>query len=269
MDLSKINNLKDFELALKKPNNDLHNEDEHQTNTYMLAAKEGKLFIMKHLERHYHWNIYLSDVYGFDAYLLAAANGHVDIMKHLEREHKWDFTVSDHKNSYSALLLGILNNHFPVIEHYINEHADKSGFNLNVTDKYGSNGLALAIKRGNFNFVQMLIEIGIDIYAKDYFGLNPLLYACKFGKTEIFKYLMSLSKYDIDTVDSKGYNCYIYATLSDSVEILKYLDKNSEWSKNTRDNAYSAAESNRKLKALEYFNKNNIYINKKTKELIF
>ena len=259
MDFTNINCLDDFIYKLKNiSHKDLHIEDECCNNTYLLCAKFGYLDIMKYLEVHHHWNVYLKNIFGYDAYLLAVVNGHLHIMKHLETEYDWNINVKEHKHGRNAYMLATIHNHLDIMEYLefkMKQNSDKIKIKIDDKDNYGYTAYLYSIKFEHIDIMMHLEHIGADIYVKNNFRLNAYLIAAKHGRLVTMKYLENETDINILSRDIKGYDAYLYAGCGNHVEIIKHLD-DLKWNKNTKNklnqNVMTLADGNNSYDVIEY-----------------
>lgn len=78
-----------------------------------------------------------------------------------------------------------------------------SGFNFNVTDSHGNTALHLAVHflPDHLNITSRLINLGIDITARNSAGLNPIDTACSTNNLPILQTLLDNICLLGDTVD--------------------------------------------------------------------
>ena len=85
--------------------------------------------------------------------------------------------------------------------------------------------LATAISKGEIETVKQFIESGTKINKK-LNGLTPLMYAARYNKVEIIKYLLQKGA-DRDIKDSQGFTALNYAELSNANEAIAILKSSS------------------------------------------
>ena len=94
--------------------------DKEGNNAYLIAAKEGYLDVIKHLETfHDDKDIHVKNKNGYDAFLLASRYGHVDVVKYLKETYDWDIYGITTKN-YNAMFLASCGNKHDVISYLDN-----------------------------------------------------------------------------------------------------------------------------------------------------
>ncbi len=91
----------------------------------------------------------------------------------------------------------------------------------NVVLNYGNSPLCNAILKGDIATVKKFIEYGADVNEMSN-GLTPLMFAARYNKIDILKYLMEKGA-DKDIRDERGNNALKYAENSKSVEAAAYL----------------------------------------------
>lgn len=81
--------------------------------------------------------------------------------------------------------------------------------------------LSVAISKGEIETVKKFIEYGTNVNEKSN-GMTPLMYAARYNKVEIIKYLL-LKGADRDIKDSQGFTALKHAELSNAVEAIALL----------------------------------------------
>ena len=85
--------------------------------------------------------------------------------------------------------------------------------------------LAVAISKGEMETVKKFIESGTKVNKK-LNGLTPLMYAARYNKVEIIKYLLQKGA-DRNIKDSQGFTALKYAELSNAYEAIAILKSSS------------------------------------------
>lgn len=86
----------------------------------------------------------------------------------------------------TALLLASSNGHLDVIKELMNR---KFLSGLDPKDENGSTPLLLAINNGHLEVVKFLLENGADFNAEDVVHFGVLLFACKSGNLDLFRFI--------------------------------------------------------------------------------
>ncbi|TRX20770.1 ankyrin repeat domain-containing protein [Flavobacterium franklandianum] len=81
--------------------------------------------------------------------------------------------------------------------------------------------LVVAISKGEIETVKKFIEDGTDV-DKKFNGMTPLMYAARYNKVEIIKYLL-LKGADRNIKDSQGFTALKHAELSNAYEAITFL----------------------------------------------
>lgn len=90
-----------------------------------------------------------------------------------------------------------------------------------VASNYGNSPLCAAILKGDLATVKKFVEYGADVNEMSN-GLTPLMFAARYNKIEILKYLLEKGA-DKDLKDERGNTALKYAENSKSVEALEFL----------------------------------------------
>jgi ankyrin repeat protein len=85
--------------------------------------------------------------------------------------------------------------------------------------------LSVAISKGEIETVKKFIEYGADVNEK-LNGITPLMYAARYNKVEIIKYLL-LKGADRNIKDSQGFTALKYAELSNAYDAIAILKSTS------------------------------------------
>ena len=86
---------------------------------------------------------------------------------------------------------------------------------------YGNSPLCNAIFKGDLATVKKFVEYGADVNEKSN-GLTPLMFAARYNKVEIIKFLLSKGA-DKQIKDERGNTALKYAEFSKSQEALDFL----------------------------------------------
>ena len=138
----------------------LLNEDISRMNIFEISSEIGDLKIFRTLKK------YLKNNQDILKYLIDNKDGKSNI-----------FHIAADKNKIMSLLF--------FYSFYNNNIA-----NLNIKNKSSWTPLHIACYRGNYAFVQYLVNLGVDIDCKDGDGKTPLFYAVQSNSTRIVKFLI-------------------------------------------------------------------------------
>lgn len=86
---------------------------------------------------------------------------------------------------------------------------------------YGNSPLCNAILKGDLDAVKKFVEYGSDVNETSN-GLTPLMFAARYNKVEIIKYLLEKGA-DKKTQDASGNTALKYAENSKSMEAAAFL----------------------------------------------
>ncbi|WP_038533055.1 ankyrin repeat domain-containing protein [Formosa agariphila] len=111
----------------------------------------------------------------------------------------------------------------PVQSGNYSSHADYMYSNLNNTEPL-VNLLCTLIAKGDTETVKKLIEFGEDVNEKSN-GLTPAMYASKYNRTEILKYLI-LRGAKLTVKCDKGYTALEYSIATNAKEAQMILEAN-------------------------------------------
>ncbi|KAH6904285.1 ankyrin repeat-containing domain protein [Coprinopsis sp. MPI-PUGE-AT-0042] len=120
----------------------------------MVAAREGRESVIKHLLAHADLDVNLVNNRGESALMLGARRGHEGVTKHLLAHGNIQVNLADDHGS-TALHLAACNGHKTVVEHLL--MADN--IDVNAFDKNGDTALTTAAQRGHEVVVRMFLDI--------------------------------------------------------------------------------------------------------------
>lgn len=101
-----------------------------------------------------------------------------------------------------------------------------AGMSINSRDDLGTPMLNIACRNDNFDFVQMIYELGADINAvSDDRGYTAVMDAVWRGNEKITKYLISKGA-DLNTINKEGQNNLILAVGANRESLVKLLAEN-------------------------------------------
>ena len=93
---------------------------------------------------------------------------------------------------------------------------------LEVNSQSEISPFCMSIVKGDFETVKKLISLGADVNEKS-LGLTPAMYAAKFNKVEILKFLVEHGA-DLRKRSEQGFTARRYAQLSNAQDALEYLE---------------------------------------------
>ena len=211
------------QLQVEKFKRIVRSESEHP---YLVAAKYGKLRIIKVLENDDRCNIYIRDEHGYDAYLIAARYGHVKIMKHLVEKHNWDVFV-ENEHRMDAMFFACECGHLNVIKYLIEEH------DYNIYSLGPDNAYELAVQGGYIDVMEYLeYEHGWFKNNLNYIVLegeqirqrNLYILAAAEGRLNVIMYLTSQYGDNPNQSNEKGENAYLLAAGNGHINVMEYLE---------------------------------------------
>ncbi|KAH9113298.1 hypothetical protein AeMF1_012471 [Aphanomyces euteiches] len=99
------------------------------------------------------------------------------------------------------------------------------GRDINKRNAMGQSALHLAVSMPKaVDFIDVLLEHGADVNAKDYDGLTPLMVVASHGNLQLLKFVMGRApSIRLNAVDNKGFSALHHACAKNQVEICDYL----------------------------------------------
>lgn len=219
-----------------------------------LAASGGYVNIIKLLLSHgAEINSRTGSKLGISPLMLAAMNGHTQAVKYLI-EAGSDVNAQIETNRNTALTLACFQGRAEVVSLLLDkraniEHRAKTGLtplmeaasggyeivgrillergaDVNAAPVPSSKDTALTIsaEKGHLKFVQLLVEYGAQLDAKNKKGCSALWLACNSGHLEVVQSLV-LNHADADSSDSRRTSCLMAAFRKGHIKICKFLVK--------------------------------------------
>lgn len=106
---------------------------------------------------------------------------------------------------------------------FTNVSLASNGYHSNSVESnsISSSPMSIAIWKGDMETVKKFIEYGVDVNEKSN-GMTPLMFAARYNKTEIIKFLISKGAI-IKEKDSKGFTALKHAELSNANNAIVLL----------------------------------------------
>ena len=149
---------------------------------------------------------------------LAAHHGHIETVRYLVGLKDVDV---NHKcdDGWSALDSAVEQNHADVLQVLIDAGAD-----IDAKDSKGHSPLLMASGwSGNLQLVKILVETGAGARVTDNEGNTCLILAAYFGHTETVRYLVGLPQVDLNHVDNTGCTAVLNAAEEKHADVMGVL----------------------------------------------
>lgn len=158
----------------------------------------------------------------------AARNGHTELVSLLmDLGPEWVNANHTNRQGRTALQEAVIDNHCNVVRKLISYPQWRVDVNIS-TPSFTQTALACAAERGLETVVRALVELGpgrIDLDARGWRNMTPLLWAAKEGHVEIIKLLANLELGSVDTnaVDVDGFTPLIWAVVNEHYDAAQFL----------------------------------------------
>ena len=198
---------------------DIETKDERGCSPLLRASISGKSAIVKMLVEA-GADVCVTDSKGLTCLMLAliaSRFGHTETVRYLVGLKEVDVN-HEHINGYTALHFEVQNGHCHVVQVLIDAGAD-----IEAKDEEGRSAVFRASISGKCAVVKMLVEAGADVRVTDNKGNTCLHFAARFGHTEIVRYLVDLPEVDVnhaDDVTSTALHCAARQKHPDVVKVL-------------------------------------------------
>lgn len=179
-----------------------------------IAAQKGHLSIVEFLSGVEGIHIDARNIDGDTPLLLASQMGHREIVQ-LLIQHKANVNIADF-DDYTPLSVATQENHIAITELLL-----QNGSLVNAVRKEnGVSSLYLAAQEGYLELVKLLVQHGADINVSSKFGTTPLLIAIENGHIPITQFLMQQKA---SLAASHNGTPLFFAALRGHVEIVRIL----------------------------------------------
>ena len=117
----------------------------------------------------------------------------------------------------TPLMVASKNGHTEIVQLLL-----EKGAYVNAKDNYGETALMLAAANGRTEIVQLLLEKGADVNAKNEYGRTALMYALGNYRTEIIQLLLEKGA-DVNAKNKYGSTALMFAASNGRTEIVQIL----------------------------------------------
>jgi len=155
------------------------------------------------------------DLAGLTAFLHAAEAGNVPILKLFIRLFA-DVIYQTDNNGHNALMLAAKNQNQEAVNLLL-----ESGIDKYAKDKQGNSVLHLSAETGNTEILSLFITEGLPIEDKNAHQQNVLMLAAKHTNIPILQLLLDKKIFGIDTQDIKGQTALMFAAKSGNPKTLE------------------------------------------------
>lgn len=155
----------------------------------------------------------------------AALKGDLNEVKRLINEG--DITIDwvrEYTNGFTALQAVSINTDNPAARGQIADLLIKSGYNVDLKDKYGFTPIHVAVMYNNYQVAEVLCDYA-DLNITDNELKTPLMYAARdsyYINIDILKLLLNKGA-NINKTDEGGWSALDYAVKNDDIEIIREL----------------------------------------------
>ena len=198
---------------------DIETKDEDERSPLLRASISSKSAVVKMLVEA-GAGVCVTDHNGDTCLMLAAVFGHIETVRYLVGLK--DVDVNHAENNGNAVLhWTVLKGHVDVVQVLIDAGADIEA--RNKDDEQGRSPLLLASVEGHLDIVKMLVEAGAGVRVTDNNGDTCLDLASFFGHTEIVRYLVGLPEVDASKKSTDGNTAMILAALVSHAAVVEVL----------------------------------------------
>lgn len=119
--------------------------------------------------------------------------------------------------AYTPLMGAALNGRDEMVKFLLDE-----GVDLNKREWFGHTALMLAVKSGSVGAVRQLLDAGADVHTGNVYGHTALMFAAMRGRTDMAELLLDAGA-DVNAVDKAGWPALGHAAQRGHVDAVKFL----------------------------------------------
>ena len=197
---------------------DIETKDDMGRSPLHWACRSGTLEVVKMLHKQ-GAGVCVTCNSGNTCLIFAANNGHTETVRYLVGLKDVDVNHTA-KNGWSALVCAVRQKHADVVQVLIDAGAD-----IEARDKSSRTPLISSCEKGELPIVKMLVEAGAKVRATDKKGGTCLIMAANFGHTETVRYLVGLPDMDVvmSIKDKDGYTAVLVVADLGHADVMKVL----------------------------------------------
>nr|CAD7426767.1 unnamed protein product [Timema monikensis] len=150
---------------------------------------------------------------GFKPLHVATRSGHLEVVQFLVGlKQNFKESLDEHK----ILLIASENGHIRIVNYLLDL------IDINTVDSEGCTALHAAVRGGQLEVVQLLVERNAHINCQDVHGYTALKYCVRDGRLDVLEFLVK-NKGDINLSDENQVNLLHHASRAGQLESVKYL----------------------------------------------
>ena len=184
-------------------------------NCLHIAADNSRLNLCRTLIRKHNCDVELPDHDGWAALHYFAKKGSYELVKAVaDMGIHINLPTNKGKN---CLHIAADNSHFDLCRTLISKH----NFDVQLSDHDGWTALHYFAKRGSYELVKAVADLGVDINLETNLGKNCLHIAADNGRFNLCKKLISKHSFDVQLPDDDGFSALHYFARKGSYELVK------------------------------------------------
>ena len=184
-------------------------------NCLHIAADNSRLNLCRALIRKHNCDVELPDHDGWAALHYFAKKGSYELVKAVaDMGIHINLPTNKGKN---CLHIAADNSHFHLCRTLISKH----NFDVQLSDHDGWTALHYFAKRGSYELVEAVADLGVDINLETNLGKNCLHIAADNGRFNLCKKLISKHSLDVQLPDDDGFSALHYFARKGSYELVK------------------------------------------------
>ena len=198
---------------------DIETKNENGRSPLLRASVSGKIAVVKMLVEA-GADVCVTDNEGDSCLTLAAWSEHTETVRYLVGLKDVDVNHAENDGD-TALHFAVQEGHGDVVQVLIDAGADLEA--KNKDDEQGRSPLLLASVEGHLDIVKMLVEAGAGVRVTDNEGDTCLILASLRGHTETVRYLVGLKEVEVNQKDNDGFTALPLAASGSHADVVKVL----------------------------------------------
>ena len=196
---------------------DINLKTNNGENCLHVGADYGHFNLCRKLINEHNFDVQLPENNGWTVLHYFAKNGSYELVKALA-DMGIDINLTTN-NRENCLHIAAAYGHFSLCRTLINKH----NVDVHLPENYGWTALHYFAKKGSYEFVRTVVDMGININLKTNEGKNCLHIAADCGHFSLCRTLINNHKIDVQLPDNDGWTAFHYFAQNGSYDLVKVV----------------------------------------------